>query len=179
MDNTTSDPTRWVEQYADKLYGFALKSVFNEELAKDLVQETFLAALQARKNFKGQSSELTWLTAILKNKIADTFRKKKRKPEEQLDMVDFFAENGHWKTKPLAIGIDNGNPLENKELDQVLKKCMEKLPAQWLAVFSLKYLEESTSELICSSLGITMANFWVIVHRSKLNLRACLQKHWL
>lgn len=179
MVNTISDPTRWVEQYADKLYGFALKNIFDEELAKDLVQETFLAALQSRKDFKGQSAELTWLIGILKNKIADTFRKKKHRPEEQLDSELFFDEYGHWKEKPLAIGIDDGNPLENKELNQVLKKCMEKLPALWLAVFSQKYVEDSTSELICASLGITAANFWVIIHRSKLNLRACLQKHWL
>jgi len=178
MEKTTSDPALWVEQYADRLYAYALKHIFDEELAKDLVQETFLAALQARAGFREQSSEFTWLTGILKHKIADTFRKKKRRPEE-MSGDDFFDEVGHWKTKPLAIGIDDGNPLENKELDKVLKKCMEKLPALWLAVFSLKYLEDGTSELICSSLGITAANFWVIVHRSKLNLRACLQKYWL
>lgn len=178
MEKTTSDPILWVERYADRLYAYALKYIFDEELAKDLVQETFLAALQAREGFKAQSSELTWLTGILKHKIADTFRKKKRRPEE-LNGDDFFDEVGHWKTKPLAIGTDEGNPLENKELGRMLEKCMAKLPAQWLAVFNLKYLEESTTELICSSLGITASNFWVIVHRSKLNLRACLHKHWL
>lgn len=173
-----TDPTHWVTQYADRLYGFALKSVFSEELAKDLVQETFLAALQTRKAFNGQSTELTWLTAILKNKIADTFRKKKV-PITQLPEDLFFKEDGHWVNKPLAIGSNDGNPLENKELSKVLAQCMQKLPATWLAVFSLKYVDDCTTELICATLGISVSNYWIIIHRSKLNLRACLQKHWL
>ncbi len=176
--NLKNDPTLWVELYADKLYGFALKKVFSEELAKDLVQETFLAALQGFKDFKAQSSELTWLTAILKNKIIDSFRKKKL-AIEQLPENLFFENDGHWKNKPLAIGMNDGNPLENKELAKVLTQCLKKLPTLWLTVFSLKYIDDSSTELICSSLDITVANYWVIIHRSKLNLRACLQKHWL
>jgi RNA polymerase sigma-70 factor (ECF subfamily) len=35
-------------------------------VAKDLISETFLAALKAMKNFKGEASERTWLIAILK-----------------------------------------------------------------------------------------------------------------
>ncbi|TCC91957.1 sigma-70 family RNA polymerase sigma factor [Pedobacter frigiditerrae] len=176
--NLKTDPNLWVALYADKLYRFALKKVFSEELAKDLVQETFLAALQGMQSFKGESTELTWLTAILKNKIIDSYKKKKL-PIEQLTDDVFFEHDGHWKSQPLEIGINESNPLENKELGKVLEECMKKLPALWLTVFSLKYVDDSSTELICSSLSITAANYWVIVHRSKLSLRACLQKHWL
>lgn len=172
------DPNLWVDQYADKLYGFALKKVFSEELAEDLVQETFLAGLQAMANFKGDSSELTWLISILKNKIIDSFRKKKIFIEE-VGADNFFDENGHWKNKPLAIGIEDGNYLENKELSKVLKECINKLPELWLAVFSLKYIDDNSTNLICSELNITKSNYWIIMHRSKLSLRACLQKKWL
>jgi len=176
--NLKTDPNLWVELYADKLYGFVLKKVFSEELAKDLVQETFLAALQGMHGFKGESTELTWLTAILKNKIIDSYKKKKL-PIEQLTDDVFFENYGHWRSQPLEIGINESNYLENKELGKVLEQCMKKLPALWLTVFSLKYVDDSSTELICSSLSLTAANYWVIVHRSKLSLRACLQKHWL
>ena len=46
------------------------------EMAKDLVQETFLAALGAMANYRGDSNEKTWFTAILKRKIIDHYRKK-------------------------------------------------------------------------------------------------------
>lgn len=40
-------------------------------------------------------------------------------------------------------------------------------------------MDDSSAEEICAQLDITKANYWVIIHRSKLNLRACLQKKWL
>ena len=70
------NPHQWVDQHADYLFSLAIVRVNDEELAKDLVQETFLAALGRVKYFEGKSSERTWLTAILKNKIVDVYRKK-------------------------------------------------------------------------------------------------------
>src|SRR5690348_1735388 len=72
--NHVLDPHLWVERYADYLYGFALVRLSNQELARDLVQETFLAALEKQQAFEGRSTEKTWLTAILKNKIIDVYR---------------------------------------------------------------------------------------------------------
>jgi len=72
----TLNPHNWVSAHADYLYSFAITRLNDEEQAKDLVQETFLAALQKVNNFEGKSSERTWLTAILKNKIIDVYRKK-------------------------------------------------------------------------------------------------------
>ena len=69
QENKQPNPALWVALYADKLYAFAIKKVFAEDLAEDLVQETFLVALQGIKNYRAESTELTWLTAILKNKI--------------------------------------------------------------------------------------------------------------
>lgn len=39
-------PTRWVDDYADNLYNFALKRVNDETLAQDLVQDTFYRPLR-------------------------------------------------------------------------------------------------------------------------------------
>lgn len=69
-----SDPHNWVSRYADYLYTYAAIRINDKELARDLVQETFLAALLRRGKFEGRSSEKTWLTAILKNKIYDVYR---------------------------------------------------------------------------------------------------------
>ena len=70
------DPHTWVKSHADYLYAYTIKRIADEEQAKDLVQETFLAALEKVDRFEGKSSERTWLTAILKNKIIDVYRKK-------------------------------------------------------------------------------------------------------
>ena len=63
----------WVDQYGDALFHFALARVNRRDIAEELVQETFLAAVQSQKRFKGQSSEKTWLFGILKHKVIDHF----------------------------------------------------------------------------------------------------------
>jgi RNA polymerase sigma-70 factor (ECF subfamily) len=69
----SSSPDTGVDTYGDYLYGFAGYRVQDEILAQELVQETLVAALEARKSFAGNASENTWLTGILKHKIMDLF----------------------------------------------------------------------------------------------------------
>ena len=64
-----------VDQYAKVLHGTAYMMTRDKSLAEDLVQETLLAALRARKQFQGQSSGRTWFVAILRRKIVDHIRK--------------------------------------------------------------------------------------------------------
>src|ERR1700757_2548803 len=71
----TIDPERWVEEHGDCLYRYALLRVRRPEVAEDLVQETFCAAVRTFGSFRGKSSERSWLCGILKNKICDYFRK--------------------------------------------------------------------------------------------------------
>lgn len=182
-------PHQWVALYADYLYTYALTRLNDEEQARDLVQETFLAALEKLERFEGKSTERTWLTAILKNKIIDVYRRKSSGLAKRTDVlqaeqeqVDFFdATDGHWNEsyRPQLLGVEEKDPLLNKELTHILQLCMQKLPALWLAVFTMKHMEEESSEVICAELKVTPANFWVIIHRAKVNLRACLQKNWL
>ncbi|GAA4099835.1 sigma-70 family RNA polymerase sigma factor [Mucilaginibacter panaciglaebae] len=183
----TINPHKWVDNYADYLYAYALSRINDEEQARDLVQEVFLAALEKADHFEGRSSERTWLTAILKNKIIDIYRKRspglnnKTSKTDDKTYDDFFYEDGHWREEhwPKELGVEDQDPLHNKELNRVLQQCMQKLPALWLAVFTMKHMEEESSENICKQLKVTSANFWVIIHRAKLNLRACLQKNWI
>ena len=182
------DPKNWVKAYADYLYMYAITRVNNEEQAQDLVQETFLAGLHAMSKFAGKSSERTWLTAILKNKIIDVYRKKSSglKTQElavaEGEVLDFFdSGDGHWKQEhaPQPFGVENYDALEGKEFNSILKKCMDKLPALWQSVFAMKHLDDEPTETVCAELKISQANYWVIIHRAKLNLRACLQKNWI
>jgi RNA polymerase sigma-70 factor (TIGR02943 family) len=182
------NPHGWVRKYADYLYSYAVFRINDGDLARDLVQETFLAALERKGKFKGRSTEKTWLTAILKNKIVDIYRSRSTGLIKEVDaaydenVTDFFDHNdGHWNDqhRPAEMGIEQTDALENKEFHRILKACMTKLPALWLSVFSMKHIDDETTEMICSELKLTSSNFWVIIHRSKVNLRSCLQKNWI
>lgn len=180
-------PNLWVKNYADYLYSYACTRIDDNELARDLVQETFLAALEGWEKFDRRSSEKTWLTAILKNKIFDVYRKKSTSLNKQTISIDgsdtdeFFEESGHWKEGrcPESFGIEEPVALKNKEFDGILKSCLEKLPPLWKSVFTMKHIDEESSDNICAQLEITSSNFWVISHRAKVSLRDCLQRNWI
>lgn len=185
----TCDPKNWVVNYADYLYNYAITRINDYELARDLVQETFLAALEKVEKFEGRSKEATWLTAILRNKIIDVYRKKSAtllKQEineaEDYNAQDFFdKDDGHWNDsyRPKVFGIEDFDILGKKEFNQILQRCFYKLPALWLSVFTMKHIDDESAETICRELKISSSNFWVIIHRAKVNLRSCLQKNWI
>lgn len=180
-----ADPTHWVDKYADYLYSYAVSRLEDEDLCRDLVQETFLAALERLSDFKGQSSERTWLTAILKYKVIDVYRKRNTAwllngGAAEAEPEYFNADDGHWKDvyAPRTMGIEDGDVTTRKELAGILEKCLKRLPALWYSVFSMKHLDELKAEAICRELKVTPSNYWVILHRAKVNLRACIEKEW-
>jgi RNA polymerase sigma-70 factor (TIGR02943 family) len=187
------NPEKWIDSYADYLYSFAYNRFSDEETAKDLVQETFLSALKAREGFKGEASEKTWLVSILKRKIIDLYRKNATHPQQSFEESEqykiayshYFTESGFIKgewnktTAPKPWNVSEKNSIEQKEFKHILAQCLGKLPKVWSSVFALKYLEEEESENICKELEITSSNYWVIMHRAKLQMRECLEKNWI
>ena len=69
----TVNPDEWVDKYGDYLFNVALSQLRNHVDAENVVQETFLSALQSHSKFLGKSNEKTWLTGILKYKIIGVF----------------------------------------------------------------------------------------------------------
>jgi RNA polymerase sigma-70 factor (ECF subfamily) len=181
----TPDPNLWVEQYADLLYRFALLRVSDGDLARDLVQETFISAWKGLSEYKGQASEKTWLYAILRNKIVDHYRVEARSvtgrlEEHRDDERAFFNEAEHWteESAPRDWGVSHGSAVEKKEFYRVLERCKDKLARIQAAVFTMKYVDDLDSEDICKELNISSSNYWVLLHRAKLHLRQCLEKNW-
>jgi RNA polymerase sigma-70 factor (ECF subfamily) len=187
-DSHSLHPHLWVSRYADYLYAYAITRIGNEEQARDLVQETFLSALEGMDKFEGRSAEKTWLTAILKFKVIDLYRKRSSGLAKEnttqineLEQPQFFdPQDGHWNTnhRPKEFGIEQPDVLEKNEFQGILQQCLKRLPALWLSVFTMKHLDEESTEVICKELHVSPANFWVIIHRAKVTLRSCLQKNW-
>ncbi len=177
----------WVDKYADMLFAFAVVRVKDDAIAQDIVQDTFLSAWKAREGYKGEASEKNWLYTILRNKITDHYRKLSRTNVSlglEDDTQDMFSENGHW-TSDSAKQITDwqseaaSQRVESKEFVEILTRCREKLKEIQNAAFTMKYLDDLDSSEICKVLGITPSNYWVLIHRAKLNLRNCIQKNWM
>ena len=190
----TCNPENWLDLFSDEFFYFAYFRVHNHEAAEDLVQETFLSGLKALDNFRRDCPEKSWLYNILRNKIIDYFRKKtnqeikKGNTKEDIDDDSFLShffqtegENaGFWNqtASPEKWDVSADTILEREEFMHFLMWCMSLLPEMWSKVFSLKNIEEYSTPEICKELDITPSNLWTIVHRAKLQLRDCLEKHW-
>lgn len=178
-DNKISE---WVQLYTKDMLAWAVFKVSDQELAKDLVQDTFLAATQKVDSFKGDSSPKTWLFSILNFKIIDHYRAKTKQPVNFGDIPssNFFSEDGDWliDKKPSVWNEDKENLLDDVDFNLVLKQCIDALPDKWSTSVKLKYILDKKGEEICQELGITPTNFWQILHRAKLQLRECLENNW-
>src|SRR5271165_1791769 len=103
------DASAWLERHGDALYCYARARVGACDLAEDLVQETLLAALEARQQFAGRSSVRTWLFSILRHKIVDLYRRggAERTNAGHGQMLGFpsgehacFTSDGFWRSAP-------------------------------------------------------------------------------
>jgi len=172
-----------VEAYTEELLAWACFKVSDMEHAKDLVQDTFLAASEKYDEFKGNSTHKTWLFSILNHKIIDFYRKKVRQPWHSIDENggrSFFDEDGEWVSdqKPKDWHNEDINLLDDGDFVNVLNGCIESLPPKWNACVTLKYMAGKRGEEICQELGIAPTNFWQIIHRAKLHIRSCIESKW-
>ena len=169
----------WLDEHGDYLYRYARRRLISDELAQDAVQETLLAALEARTSFAGRSAVRTWLTGILKHKVADLLRRHGREsPPPQLqdggdDWEALFAADGHW-ARALREWPTPESELEKSRLLAALEECYKRLKPALARVLSLRVVEDKETEDICSELGMTQSHVWVSLHRARLTLRECL-----
>ncbi|MFV0564574.1 MAG: sigma-70 family RNA polymerase sigma factor [Flavobacteriaceae bacterium] len=183
MANHQINPNNWINLYADYLFNYTISRINDKEAAQDLVQDTFLAGLKSLKNFKGESSERTWLISILKRKIIDYYRKinsKKGKAETRIAYNNHNETEGDWLEEHVADPFDKNaeDQIQNNELGNAIYKCLDKLPKKQAQVFSMKTIEGLETEIICNELNITASNFWVIIHRARTAMADCLKEIW-
>ncbi len=184
-ERSAVDPSRWVERHADALFGYAMLQLADREQAEERIQETFLAALEAQRTYRGDSSERTWLMGILKHKICDHFRRRGR--ESKLAeaetagqaMAVVFSDRGDWKKKHDRAWPDQvDSPVERDEFLNALQDCLSKLPDRMGEAFCLRELHGLKADRICKVMDVSPTNLWTLLHRARALLRDCLDHNW-
>lgn len=173
----------WVEAHADYLFNFAVGQVRDTNVAEDLVQETFLAALKSQNNFSGRSSERTWLVGILRHKIYDHLRKTCRERAVRVDPMpandeQSWEESLFWLHDVTAECQLPSRRMELDEFRESLETALGKLPPRIAQVFQLYAVEERSNREVCEQLDISESNLWVMLHRGRNQLREHLSEWW-
>jgi RNA polymerase sigma-70 factor (ECF subfamily) len=169
-----------LKDYRRYLYRYALQQVRDAELAHDLVQDTFVAALEGGCRFEGRSAIRTWLVGILKHKIADHFRYRGRAPLSLEALRDGVAdgEDGVAAVERLAGASADDDPATAEARRRFWEACqahLDRMPAQAARAFVLKEALGYDSEEVCRTLGITNANLWTTLHRTRKRLQQALE----
>lgn len=120
---------------------------------------------------------------ILRNKVIDYYRKSRTKStddeashKKEVSLDTHFDESGAWTLEPESYHWDDqpDHVVENAQLSDALENCIDGLKGKGAEAFRLKYIEDVDSDEICKVLDITSSNYWVLIHRAKLQLRDCL-----
>jgi RNA polymerase sigma-70 factor (TIGR02943 family) len=176
--------TTWVKTYTGELLSWAVRRTSDDAAAEDLVQETFLAAAEQIATFRRESQPRTWLYSILNNKIAEYHRRKAREQTASITPDDpafsTFGADGHWipENAPLPWEHADEHLLDNPDFVRIFEECLAQLPGEWHGCLTSKFLQNRPAEEICQELSISTTNYWQIIHRAKLKMRACLEQHW-
>jgi RNA polymerase sigma-70 factor (TIGR02943 family) len=180
-------------QIRQQMLKFATLQLDDANHAEDAVQEALIGAFKNVRSFGGRAAFKTWIFAILKNKIADIIRQKKRLnetgllvyPDRDLQPLDepcnnnLFNGRGFWNhdERPAKWGNPEAD-MENHFFWRIFDSCLNHLPGHQVRVFMMREFIELDTKEICETVGITETNLHVLLYRARLRLRECLEHHW-
>jgi RNA polymerase sigma-70 factor (ECF subfamily) len=161
--------------YRSRLYTLVLDQVDRDQaVAEDLVQETFLAALDSLDKFRGDSQLYTWLRSIAFHKINDFYRRQVRQPKPKEPSPDFDAMKQLEQTgddKPAVFTV-----MESEEIRQSVHQALEDLPQDYQKVLVLKYLEEMPVLEISQVMGRSPKSVEGLLSRARKAMRDNLEE---
>lgn len=142
-------------QYFDDIYKYALALCHNEEIAKDITQETFIKALKGINSFKGNCQLRVWLCQIAKNHYFSMYKKMKYKQELEEECQSLSIE---------SLLIDKETAFE-------VHRAVHRLDEPYREVFSLRVFGELSFAQIGELFGKTESWARVTFHRTKIKLK--------
>ena len=151
----------WYRRTLPRVYSYLLSRAGNDaELAEELTQLTFIAAVQGRSQFDGRSDTVTWLCAIARHKLADHFRVLER--EERRRMRLELREIRMGSLDPRAPGPDDR---------AAIAEALGSLPTAQRAVLTFVVLDDlpvaEAARLLGKSVGATQS----LLHRARDGFR--------
>jgi len=162
-----------VKKYQGRIYNLGLRMTGNEQDAEDILQETFLSALQNIEKFAMKSAIYTWLYRIAVNFGLKRLQTRK-KEYGHVSIHDPDAEKIHMET--LNIWPDfNSERLNNKHFREKLDKALLELPDKYRTVFILRDLHEVSTIDAAKILNISESNTKVRLMRARNFLKEKLE----
>jgi len=130
----------WIyERYQEPIFRFCAKMVTDQELAADLMQETFIRVLRYKDRINAQQGVKNLLFTAAVNLCKDRARKVTRQPEVSLN----HEEDEHLH-QVVSNTRDNETDAHYAELESILEVSIEELPEKQKRAILLKKCSNMT-----------------------------------
>ncbi len=159
-----------VRRYSHRVYRVALSVVRNFADAEDVVQDTFVSALQHLHQYSGRAKFISWLTRIaLNNSLARVGSRSRT--------VNLIDDEEH----PLAARLPDSKPNPEQhamaaQSSEILTEAIGALPEHHRNVIALRDFQGMDTRTAAEQLGISEENVKVRLHRARRSLRSILVK---
>lgn len=158
-----------LSRHAPAVYRFGLKMCRDPEDAKDVLQETLLAAARGLRDFRGASSLSTWLYSVARSFCIKKRRRPKHAPAETISLDQDPA--GQDTVSP-AIAPDDA--AAGRELGMALNAGIAALAPIYREVLILRDVEGLSAKEVAEVLGVTVDTVKSRLHRARADVRAKL-----
>jgi len=171
-----ADPAGFADQAMElmpSLYAAALRMTRNRADAEDLVQETYLRAYRGFSGFEQGTNLKAWLYRILTNTYINSYRAKKRRPEEtELDEVeDLYLYRRIGGLEAAMAGRSAEDELLDRFTDAEVKQAVEELPETFRMAVLLADIEGFSYKEIAEILDIPIGTVMSRLHRGRKALQ--------
>ncbi len=160
-----------VDRYGPRIHGFASRMCRSAEDAKDISQETFLAAMRGLKDFRAESRLSTWLFRIAANACRKMRRHGKFEPAHHLTLDQFMPAEQDMNAALVDAPETPDTALRRTDLRESLEAAIAELPAPYRAVLVLRDVEGLSTDEAAEALGVTAITIRVRLHRARLFIR--------
>jgi RNA polymerase sigma-70 factor, ECF subfamily len=165
----TGQPQMTGIEYLDGLYSYAMVLTRNHAEAEDLVQETYMRAMQAMRKLRADSNIKCWLFTILKNIWFNQLRKRRNGPQ----MVEIEAGDGGANN--IVEPSKNSHDLYVSKLEaEQVRAAIQKLPVEFREIILLREYEDLSYREIASVLHCPLGTVMSRLGRARARLGALL-----
>src|SRR6185369_11459513 len=161
-----------VRRWERPIYGLSLRMLGRDEDARDVCQETFLAAFRNLRKFRGDAKFSSWLYRIALNACHSKLRKQNGAVERSIDQED---EDGRKFELADADAEFMPDRMHRDQRAAVIRKALQALPAEMRQVIVMKEYEELTFAEISEILGIPVSTVKSRLYTGLQQLRARLE----
>ncbi len=160
-------------EYMPQLYSAALRMTRNRADAEDLVQEAYLKAYRGFGGFEEGTNLRAWLFRILTNTFINSYRSKKRRPDEtELDEVeDFYLYRRLGGLEAVRSGRSAEDELMDVFTDGEVQGAIEALPEQYRLAVLLSDVEGFSYKEIAEQLDVPIGTVMSRLHRGRRSLQ--------